>query len=134
MRKTSLVAAAIASAAVLALSASHMPAAAQKGGQGGGGARVSGGGAHFSAGAAGIRSGSRALGGARAFAGSGSRSYVNRGGGARHVRHVRGRPAYGYAPFVGGYAYGGSCDYYYRRALATGSSYWWSRYHDCIDD
>jgi len=40
----------------------------------------------------------------------------------------------GYAPFVGGYAYGGGCAYFYRRAVATGSSYWWSRYYDCVGD
>ena len=31
-----------------------------------------------------------------------------------------------------GGGYSGSCGYYHRRALATGSGYWWRRYHRCI--
>jgi hypothetical protein len=30
--------------------------------------------------------------------------------------------------------YSGSCRYYQRRAVATGSSYWWRRYRRCIGD
>jgi hypothetical protein len=72
-----------------------------------------------------------------------SRSYGGRSGGAtvygyrpgghhRGHRHVR---RYGFAPFYGYYDddYSYSCAYYRRRALATGSSYWWRRYYDCID-
>jgi hypothetical protein len=33
-------------------------------------------------------------------------------------------PSYGY--------YGGGCSWLYRNALATGSSYWWNRYYECI--
>ena len=52
----------------------------------------------------------------------------------RHDGRRHGRRVLGYAPFVGGYAYGGGCAYYYQRALATGSSYWWDRYYDCVGD
>jgi hypothetical protein len=126
MRRTSFVAAAIASAAAIALFAGIEPASAQKGGHGGGHA-MSGGGARS--------------GGARSFSGSASarsapraQGFVNRGGSGRHVGHARGGRVLGYAPFVGGYAYGGGCAYYYQRATATGSSYWWQRYYDCAGD
>ena len=29
------------------------------------------------------------------------------------------------------YSSGGGCAYLYQRAIATGSSYWWDRYHRC---
>jgi len=32
----------------------------------------------------------------------------------------------------GGYSEG--CGWLRRRALATGSRYWWARYEDCVDD
>ena len=72
--------------------------------------------------------------GVRSFSRSRPQGYVNRGNGGRHARHFRGGRVYGYAPFVGGYAYGGTCAYYYRRAVATGSSYWWQRYYDCVGE
>jgi hypothetical protein len=139
MRKTSLTAVAVASVVGLALFATHAPAAAQKSS---GGASVAVGGAHAS-GAGGARSGARSFGGspgAGSYSGSGARvhGYVNRSrGGDRHVRHFRGGRVYGYAPFGtydGGYAYSGGCSYYYRRAVATGSSYWWDRYYDCVGE
>jgi hypothetical protein len=37
------------------------------------------------------------------------------------------------APLYGAYSYYGSCDYYYRRARATGRAYWWNRYEACIN-
>jgi hypothetical protein len=83
-----------------------------------------------------VRSGARSFSGspaARSFSGSHPRvqGYVNRGG-QRHARHFRGGGVYGYAPFVGGYAYGGTCAYYYERAVSSGGSYWWDRYYDCV--
>ena len=46
------------------------------------------------------------------------------GGDGRHVRHFRHGRAFGsYGYYDDTYAYGG-CGYYYRRAVATGSSYW----------
>jgi hypothetical protein len=81
----------------------------------------------------------------RSFSRDGSRSYGytprfdrrdfgRRGDGRRHVRRFRGhRFFYGAVPFYGAYAYG-SCAYYYDRAVATGSGYWWDRYYACIED
>ncbi|MFM9849323.1 MAG: hypothetical protein ACKVP3_19440 [Hyphomicrobiaceae bacterium] len=37
-------------------------------------------------------------------------------------------PGYGY--YDGGYDY--SCEWLRRRAIATGSSYWWRRFRDCV--
>jgi hypothetical protein len=56
--------------------------------------------------------------------------------GHHHRHHFRGRG------FVAGYpyvdddysAYSDSCEWLHRRALASGSSYWWNRYYDCIND
>jgi hypothetical protein len=46
-------------------------------------------------------------------------------------------PAYGYTSYGydAGYTYAadGSCGWLYRRAINTGSPYWWNRYNDCID-
>jgi hypothetical protein len=37
------------------------------------------------------------------------------------------------APYYYDDAYGyGTCAYYYSRAIATGSAYWWNRYYDCV--
>jgi len=46
----------------------------------------------------------------------------------RHGRHF----VWGGLPFwfYGGYYYG-DCDWLYRRAIATGSAYWWDRYDSC---
>jgi len=40
------------------------------------------------------------------------------------------------APFIYGgyYGYYGECDWLRRRALATGSPYWWNRYNACVYD
>lgn len=54
-----------------------------------------------------------------------------------HRRHFRGYPYFYAAPFVAGaYYYGsyGNCDWLYDRAVTTGSSYWWSRYNECVYD
>jgi hypothetical protein len=39
---------------------------------------------------------------------------------------------YGYSDYDYGY-YDSACAYEYRRAVATGSPYWWNRYRECID-
>jgi hypothetical protein len=60
--------------------------------------------------------------------------YVYRGGSGKDDHHHRGNyRRYGYYPWYGLplYSYGGSCDYLYRRAVATNSVYWWDRYRRC---
>jgi hypothetical protein len=37
-------------------------------------------------------------------------------------------PSYYYAPY-----YGGGCGWLYRKAVRTGSAYWWNRYSACVD-
>ena len=79
--------------------------------------------------------------GARFRGGSGARYHGPRGG---HHHHHHGPRFRGYYwPY---YGYGAYSDYYYddygydecaplrRRAAATGSRYWWSRYYACIGD
>jgi hypothetical protein len=98
------------------------------GGGGGGGPRFHGGG------------GGPRYGGRPHFNGPG-RHY---GGGHRHYGGPRFRgygfgayPFYGYGGsyYYGGYSGGyGECGYLRRRAVATGSRYWWNRYYECIDD
>ena len=42
---------------------------------------------------------------------------------------------FGAVPLYGAYTYYySSCDYYYERAVATGSGYWWDRYYACTGD
>ena len=148
MRKVAYAAAPIAGAAMIALLVSFGPAAAQRGGHGGGAQGGSGGGASAGSPGAPSFSGGRSGGGGsvtsqgerrfsdsqrgRSYSGSGTRVYGWRGDGRHHARRFRGSGVYGYAPY-GYYAYGG-CDYYYRRALATDSGYWWDRYYDCIGE
>jgi hypothetical protein len=65
-----------------------------------------------------------------------------RGGGQNHHHHhhPRFRGFYYAVPFVGygayyyGGGYGDDCRWLRRRALATGSAYWWDRYYACIED
>jgi hypothetical protein len=45
-------------------------------------------------------------------------------------RKFRGYAFYG-APYVYGYGDYGSCGWLYRRAITTGSPYWWDRYYAC---
>jgi hypothetical protein len=53
-----------------------------------------------------------------------------------HHHHGHLNRFYAYPFFYGGYyaynGYGGDCGWLYRRALATGSPYWWNRYYACI--
>ena len=74
--------------------------------------------------------------------GSGCKFHINPGGkyayrgwsgkydNHHHYGHYR---RYGYYPWYGLplYSYGGGCAYLYRRAVATGSAYWWDRYRRC---
>lgn len=55
-----------------------------------------------------------------------SRDFVRR----RGTRYLWG-PGLGFYFYNGSYY--GDCDWLERRALATGSSYWWDRYNRCID-
>jgi hypothetical protein len=79
--------------------------------------------------------------------GGGDRGSINRGGdrnwgggdrGGRHHshRHRGGGVGVYVGPGYGYYDYGyssGECAWLYRRAVQTGSSYWWRRYRNCID-
>ncbi len=145
MRKTLIALAATTVAAFFIASATSQSAAAQRGHGGGptaGSARsFSGGGARsFSTGRAfsGPRSFLRSYRGpsarSRAFAGAGPRVYGRSDHGRRHARRHHRRFVYG-IPLAayGYYEYADNCYYLRRRALETGSSYWWHRYYDCIN-
>ena len=81
-------------------------------------------------------------GGKYVYRGSGSKFHTNPGGkyayrgwsgkydNHHHYGHYR---RYGYYPWYGLplYSYGGDCTYLYRRAVVTGSAYWWDRYRRC---
>jgi hypothetical protein len=43
-------------------------------------------------------------------------------------------PYYGYVPYYYDYGDGDDCSWLRRRAVATGSRYWWRRYYACIED
>lgn len=99
----------------------------RRGGHGGG--FRSGGGGHRAFGGGGGR---------RSFGGGGGRRLFSGGGGYRsygHRRHRHWRPSRGIyfaAPYVTyrSYSYG-SCRWLKRKAIRTGSSYWWRRYNRC---
>jgi len=106
-------------------------------GRGGGGGRGhdgNGGGRHYDGGGRHYGGG----GGGRHYDGGG-RHYGGNGGG-RHYdgggRHYGGGKHYGYGYGYGWYGlpygyYGGGCGGLYRKAIATGSPYWWNRYYQC---
>lgn len=99
------------------------------GGHGSGGHSHGGGGMRgYSGGHAPSFSAGRPSGGARVY------GYQSRAPGRPHARHFRGRGFVG-APYAYdyGYGYANGCAYEYRRAVATGSPYWWARYQECID-
>ena len=57
------------------------------------------------------------------------------GGGHHRFHHHRFRHRHVFigAPLVyGAYYYGEGCDWLRRKALYTGSSYWWNRYNACL--
>ena len=146
--RSGLVNLAACTSAVLLVMATGMEQAAAQRGHGGSGPALSasgGGGAARSSGGAGrsFSGGGRSIGsgrslGSRSFGGnSGTRVYgYTRRGGRGHARHFRGGRAflYGAPAAYGVYSYARSCDYYYRRALASGSDYWWDRYYACTGD
>ena len=93
-----------------------------------GGARGSHGGGHARA----LSGGGRSFGHHR----SAGRHHGHRHHGHRHHRY--GRIGRGLAIGVplgvyGAYAYSNSCDWVYRKAVITGSGYWWSRYEACVE-
>ena len=120
------------------------------GGRGGGGrggfSRGGGGGGHALRGGGG--------GGRYAYRGGGGGGrYAYRGGGKYHgykggkhyayknygnynryknYGHYNRYRRYGWygLPYIS-YGYGGGCNWLYRNAVATGSSYWWNRYYQC---
>jgi hypothetical protein len=114
--------------------------------RGGGGPRFHGGGG------GGPRFAFRGGGGPRIYGGGGGAPrFAYRGGGSprawpggkyagdfkhhnfhRGHRRLRGFAYYG-APYVYGYSGYGGCDWLYRRAITTGSPYWWNRYYACRD-
>jgi hypothetical protein len=65
---------------------------------------------------------------ARSHAFSGGRIFAFR----HHHRHAR---VFAFAPsyYDDGYAYGDGCYWLKRRALYTGSRYWWNRYYGCVN-
>jgi hypothetical protein len=118
------------------------------GGGGGGGMHMHGGGGggggsmHMRSGGGGVRA---FRGGNFARSGPRFRDSYNGHSGGRGYGHARGRGrGYGFYPgyYYGGYDYGYADSYYYsdecawlrRRALATGSRYWWRRYALCRED
>jgi hypothetical protein len=122
-----------------------------RGFSGGGGAfrgGMSGGVRRFSAGPRSGRAYRGAMtGGVRHFKGGPRPGHAFRAGpqkwkGARHVhRHRHHRPIRRYYGYGGGAAvylyndwdYGyGNCEWLYRRAVQTGSGYWWDRFEDCM--
>jgi hypothetical protein len=158
MKSKLIAVSAAAIAALFVLASSVEQAAAQRGGRDGGGPSAGGGrgpsGGPFmgggrgpsagpsmgrgrgpSAGPAGPRFDGRGPSG-RSFSRGGAPGYgyaprFNDRDGRRHVRRFRGnRFIYGAVPFYGAYEYG-PCTYYYERAVATGSGYWWDRYYAC---
>ena len=96
-------------------------------------------------GSRGIGIGRPGIGGAGRFAYRGGtaapRMYrgMGRGHGHGHNHHHRrfyyAAPFVGYGAYYGDSYYGGSgCGWLRRRAEATGSGYWWSRYEACLDE
>ena len=77
-------------------------------------------------------------GGKYAYRGSGQKFHTNPGGkyrwSGKYDNHYRyGHRRYGYNAWYGLplYSYGSGCGYLYRRAVETGSTYWWDRYRRC---
>lgn len=116
---------------------------------GGGGSRSfsGGGGRNFGGGGVG-----RSFGGSRHFGTHGDSFRGNRGprfavpkdgvrsprayrhshrGRHRHFRRRGGVIVYGAPYYYGSYGYD-ACAYYYNRAIATNSPYWWNLYYDCV--
>jgi hypothetical protein len=134
--------AATALATVFVASTSLQPAFARDGHSSGhsfggsGGSKFSGGGGRsFSSGPKSFGGGTRSYSHTYRSPSGSSRVYAYRSHDGRrhgHHRHFRGFVGY---PYVDGYyGYSDGCYWLRRRALATGSSYWWNRYYDCTND
>lgn len=64
--------------------------------------------------------------------GYGRRFHSRRFGHHRRYRHRRHyRPRIYFSPYYYGYGYRRSCYWLKRRAIRTGSRYWWRRYQNC---
>jgi len=48
----------------------------------------------------------------------------------RHHRHHR---VFAFAPYYYDYGYADGCYWLKRRAINTGSGYWWNRYYSCVN-
>ncbi len=143
MKRSAKFATGLAMASLLAGIAASGPAAARPGHHGGGGVGGGGGaavgGPRLSGGAGFVRSGpsARIAPAIRPAAPSFAPGAVVRGGGKHggghhhHRRHVRGG-VYFATPFYGYYDYD-DCGWLRRRAIETGSRYWWRRYQECRD-
>ena len=115
--------------ALLLLTTAWQPAEARRGGHRGGGHHAFHGGHHAFRGRShrfhGFRHGSRS------FRHGHYRHHRN----FRFGRHFRHHHRYGFygLPFAYGglYGYGNSCYWLKRRAIRSGSSYWWRRYRAC---
>jgi hypothetical protein len=118
---------AAAALAVLLLAGTVETADAKKGpggGWSGGGAKFSGGGGKFYAG--------KVYGGGGTKFYGGKVYYGNKHARLHHRHRFVGVPlVYGYGAYA--YSDGYSCAWLRRRALDSGSSYWWNRYYACID-
>ena len=115
--------------AVLLISSTFDAADAKgRGGWSGGGGKGFGGGGGYG----------RSFGGARFYGGGGSyRAYSFAGPRVHHHRHHR-HLRRGFAVGVplaayGAYYYGSGCEWLHRKAIYTGSGYWWNRYYACVD-
>jgi hypothetical protein len=115
-KKTALLGSLFAAAAISLAAGAAEARHGGGGGWGGGGGHWHGGGGQW---------GGMAV---RPHAFSGGRNFAFR----HHHRHAR---VFAFAPYYydDGYAYGDGCYWLKRRALYTGSRYWWNRYYGCVN-
>jgi len=74
-------------------------------------------------------------GGGGQWGGMAGRSHAFSGGRPFFRHHHRHARFFAFAPYYSdyGYAYGDGCYWLKRRALYTGSRYWWNRYYGCVN-
>jgi hypothetical protein len=113
-------------------SSGHSSGGAMFGGGGGGGKGGRGGGSGSEGAGSGESGRGPDAGGTsgRGWSGDGSRHSGHHG----HHRHRGGIGIYVGPGYDDDYSYGGECGWLKRRAISTGSGYWWRRYQECIDD
>jgi hypothetical protein len=114
----------VAAAAMLMASSLFDPADARRGG----GHSFSGGGWRGGGHAMGFRS----FGGGHVHRFHGHRFHGHAFRHHRHHRHFRHRHLFVAAPLVYGYYSYDDCAWLRRRAVYTGSAYWWDRYNACL--